>query len=182
MYEIASGQLETAEMTLRESTFALNMPGSTWILLGRESTGICAKAIIRKPSRLPPRLVAHMRQYELNQLLPDALFVQGNAQLMLGKREEAKESFTQARTAAEALGSRRMLWQILAALAELEDDCRASECAPHSGTRDCHLHCRTHATRTARRFSQFAPGPRRHALTPLASELKRIQGLTAKAE
>jgi hypothetical protein len=67
-------------------------------------------------------IVAHMRQFQLQQVLPDVLFVRGKAQWMLGERAQAQESFAQARAAADALGSRRMLWQILAALAELEDD------------------------------------------------------------
>ena len=121
MYEITSGQLETAEMTLREFTFAINLPGSTWYYIAKSQLAF-AKGDFPQAIALAATIVAHMRQYELNQFLPDVLFVQGKAQLMLGQREEAKESFAQARTAAEALGSRRMLWQILAALAELEDD------------------------------------------------------------
>jgi len=38
---------------------------------------------------------------------------------MYGKGDLAKAAFEQARLAAEALGSRRLLWQILAALAVL---------------------------------------------------------------
>ena len=121
MYEIATGQLETAQKTLRESTFALNMPGSTWERLA-ECQLAYAQGDYLQTIALAARLVSHMRQFELNQLLPDSLFVQGKAQLMLGQREEAKESFEQARNAAEMLGSRRMQWQILDALAQVEHD------------------------------------------------------------
>jgi tetratricopeptide (TPR) repeat protein len=121
MYEIASGQLETAEITLREFTFAINLPWATWYYLAKSQLAF-AKGDYPQAIALAATIVDHMRHFELNQFLPDVLFVQGKAQLMLGKRAEAKESFAQARAAAEALGSRRMLWQILAALAELDDD------------------------------------------------------------
>ena len=41
---------------------------------------------------------------------------------MNGEGDLAKAAFEQARLAAEALGSRRLLWQILAALAGVESD------------------------------------------------------------
>lgn len=121
LYEIATGQLGTAEATLRDSRFELRLPGATWKLFA-ECQLAFAQGKYPQTLELVAALIAHIRQFALNQLLPDALFLQGKTQLKLEKKAEAKESFAQARTAAETLGSRRMLWQILAALAELEED------------------------------------------------------------
>ena len=41
---------------------------------------------------------------------------------MNGEHDVAISAFEQARLAAETMGSRRLLWQILAALAEIESD------------------------------------------------------------
>ena len=41
---------------------------------------------------------------------------------MNGELDRAREAFAAARLAAEAIGSRRLLWQILAALAGIEPD------------------------------------------------------------
>ena len=49
-------------------------------------------------------------------------FIKGQAHLLNGEMDLAKAAFEQARLAAEALGSRWLLWQILAALANVESD------------------------------------------------------------
>jgi hypothetical protein len=54
--------------------------------------------------------------------LAKALFLKGQAHLMEGEPDAAKAAFEQARLAAEALGSRWLLWQILAAQAGIEAD------------------------------------------------------------
>ena len=53
--------------------------------------------------------------------LPEAYFLWGKAEQALGL-PAAKESFLRAKTAAEDLGGRWLLWQILPRLAELSDD------------------------------------------------------------
>jgi len=50
----------------------------------------------------------------------DVLYLKGKALLAQGRIDEAHETFVAARAAAEALGARRVLWPILAALAEIE--------------------------------------------------------------
>ncbi len=52
--------------------------------------------------------------------VPDVLYVKGKALLAQGRTDEAHETFVEARAAAEALGSRRALWPVLAALAKIE--------------------------------------------------------------
>ncbi len=51
---------------------------------------------------------------------PDFLRIQGEAQLALGRLDEARESLEEARAVADSHNSRRTLWQILAALMRLE--------------------------------------------------------------
>ena len=52
--------------------------------------------------------------------LADAYFYKGRALLAQGKIEAAYQAFGQARTETDDLGSRRIGWQILATLAEIE--------------------------------------------------------------
>jgi hypothetical protein len=54
--------------------------------------------------------------------LPRTLYLQGQAWLGLKEREAARACWSEARDEAEAIGSRWMLWQILAALAQVECD------------------------------------------------------------
>ena len=49
----------------------------------------------------------------------EVLYLQGLAQLGKGNVEGAQETLIRARTEAEGIGSRRSLWKILAALAEI---------------------------------------------------------------
>jgi hypothetical protein len=58
----------------------------------------------------------------IDQYLSEALFLKGQAHLMNGERDLAKAAFEEAGLTAEALGSRWLLWQILAALAGVEPD------------------------------------------------------------
>jgi hypothetical protein len=53
-------------------------------------------------------------------LLPDAYYFMGRALWALEKPEAAYEAMVMARTAAEDIGARRILYQILDALAEME--------------------------------------------------------------
>lgn len=66
-------------------------------------------------------LLGYMERSETHPYRPDALTLQGRASLMAGDWDKAREWLMQARAEAESLGSKRMLWRILAALAECED-------------------------------------------------------------
>ncbi len=67
-------------------------------------------------------LLAHLRHYNMRLFLPRALWLRGKALLGLGREEDARDTLSEARAEAEALGSRRMLWRILSALSQLEED------------------------------------------------------------
>lgn len=63
-----------------------------------------------------------LHKFGLRSRLPYALLMQGKIHLALGERTQARACWQDARREAEELGSRWALWQILAALAELEED------------------------------------------------------------
>ena len=59
--------------------------------------------------------------------LPDVLYLRGQALLAQGRLTQARSELQAARLEALALGSRRMLWRILAALAEVESQTGQAE-------------------------------------------------------
>jgi tetratricopeptide (TPR) repeat protein len=71
---------------------------------------------------LADRLLAKSNEYGMGAYTPEALYLIGQAHAALGEREAARERLIEARFAAEAIGSRRMLWPILFGLSQLEDD------------------------------------------------------------
>jgi predicted ATPase len=118
--EMATGQLELAATTLGARHLSNTVFDSVLILAQ------CRLALARKDYTqaiaIAEPLVENIRKFKINQYLPEALFLMGQAHLMNGEQDLAKAAFEQARMAAEALGSRRLLWQILAALAGVESD------------------------------------------------------------
>ena len=66
-------------------------------------------------------LLTDLDQFGMRSEMPGALYLQGQALLGLRRKAAARDCFLKARTEAEAIGSRRMLWRILAALASIED-------------------------------------------------------------
>jgi ATP/maltotriose-dependent transcriptional regulator MalT len=66
--------------------------------------------------------VKQLQQSGVRILLPAALYLQGRSALSLGQPDAARACWQAARAEAEAIGSRRMLWQILAVLSPLERD------------------------------------------------------------
>jgi DNA-binding SARP family transcriptional activator/predicted ATPase len=65
-------------------------------------------------------LVAHLHEYGMHMGLPHALYWQGMALLGLGQAHPARDCLLEARAEAERKGSRRTLWPVLSALADLE--------------------------------------------------------------
>lgn len=67
-------------------------------------------------------LINRMREFKIRIFLSDALYLQGMALFKLNRIQDAHQILRDAYTEAEALGSRRMLWQILAAQSQLENE------------------------------------------------------------
>jgi tetratricopeptide (TPR) repeat protein len=63
-----------------------------------------------------------LHQSGLRLYTPAMLHIQSQAQLASGQDEAAREGLEEAQAVAEAIGSRRMLWQILFSLSQLEPD------------------------------------------------------------
>jgi tetratricopeptide (TPR) repeat protein len=63
--------------------------------------------------------IGHLEQHGVAFLLPEARLLQARAMLQLGLTDEARKVLERARDEAGAMSARRMLWPILAALAEL---------------------------------------------------------------
>jgi tetratricopeptide (TPR) repeat protein len=122
--EIATGQLDLAAATLAARGFSNTIMGYPLKLAQ------CRLALARKdPAQaiaLAEPLLENIRQFKVDQHLSEALFLKGQAHLMNGEQDLAKAVFEQARLAAEALGSRQLLWQILVALVGVESDIKKS--------------------------------------------------------
>jgi hypothetical protein len=63
-----------------------------------------------------------LNQYGLWAFMPEARCLRGQILAAVGQTEAARDTLLEARAEAEAIGSRRMLWQILFALSQLETD------------------------------------------------------------
>jgi hypothetical protein len=70
--------------------------------------------------RVMDDLTARLRKVGMRSFLSDALFLKAQALLAQGRSEAAGQVLSEARAEAESLGSRRMLWQVLAALSAVE--------------------------------------------------------------
>ncbi len=120
LFELASDQLETAATTLADCT--PDAPAwESMFRLARCRLAL-ARADITGALALADSAIEFIHQNKLAQYLPEALFLKGKCILKHGDRQEAKVTLEQARIDANNLGSRRLLWQIIATLAELESD------------------------------------------------------------
>jgi hypothetical protein len=120
LFEIASNQLETAATTLADCQPDA-LPWETTVLLARCKLAL-ARSDISAATALAGSAVELTRQFGLGQYLPEALLLQGKCHLLQGNQQEAKNALEQACSAAETLGSRRLLWQVYSALADLEPE------------------------------------------------------------
>jgi tetratricopeptide (TPR) repeat protein len=66
--------------------------------------------------------LATLHQFGIWAFMTDVLVLRGQILRGMGQTETARKTLLEAQAAAEAIGSRRMLWQILFALSQLETD------------------------------------------------------------
>ena len=118
--EMATGQLDLAAATLNARHLSHTLFDSALKLAQ------CRLALARQDHAqaltIINSLVEGGQPFKLGQFLPEALFLKGQAHGLKGEPDLAKSAFEQARLAAQAMGSRRLLWQILSALAGVESD------------------------------------------------------------
>jgi hypothetical protein len=118
--EIATGQLDLAAATLGARHFS-NTIFDYALKLAQCRLALARKDATQAIAIIDP-VVKDSQQFKVGEYISEALFLNGKAHLLNGEQDLAKSSFEQARLAADANGSRRLLWQILAALAEVESD------------------------------------------------------------
>ncbi len=118
--EIASGQLDLAASTISPRYISNTMMDYA-LKMAQGRLALARKDPAQAMTVLEPAL-ENIQKFKIGQYLSEALFLKGQALLMNGERDQAKDVFEQARLAAEALGSRWLMWQILAALAGVESD------------------------------------------------------------
>lgn len=90
------------------------------MLVGVKGEFALAREEFEQAKSLATDVVRELRQHAVRSALPEALYLQGRALLGLGQLDGAHEVLSEARAEAEALGARRLLWPILAALGELQ--------------------------------------------------------------
>lgn len=120
MVELASHELDKAAATLADCIPSAP-PWEAMLMIAR-----CRLALARgdysNAVALADAAVDFTGKYQLGRYMPEALFLKGKAHLLRGELGDAKSALEQARTEAEKLGSRRLMWQIIAMLARLEPD------------------------------------------------------------
>lgn len=113
----AEAVLTEARMGFNPEDFTMYAPMAVALAEGELALAQqdCAHAVT-----LMDKFIARMRKFGVRTALPEALYLKGKALLAQNQIGEAQTTLTAARAEAEALGARRVLWPILAALAEIE--------------------------------------------------------------
>jgi tetratricopeptide (TPR) repeat protein len=129
-HPLTLGSLARAYLTLglpAEAEAVLQMCTPAGELTWAHSPLMLAQAELATAQGRPPdairildELVPYVRKSGLDLYLYDALYVRGTALLALRQWEQAAQALGEARSMAEAMCARRLLRQILAALAEVE--------------------------------------------------------------
>ena len=118
--EIATGQLDLAAATLGARRLS-NIIWDYSLKLAQCRLALARKDATQAIAIINP-VVKDSQQFKVGLYIAEALFLKGQAHWLNNEQDLAKSAFEQARLAAEALGSRHLLWQILAALAGVESD------------------------------------------------------------
>ncbi|MBI1879874.1 MAG: tetratricopeptide repeat protein [Chloroflexi bacterium] len=92
------------------------------MILQAEAELALAQGYYEQARAIAEEVIVILRQLGVRIFLPSALYIQGQVWLGLDQPSAARESWLAARAEAEAIDSRRMLWQILAALSQLGSD------------------------------------------------------------
>lgn len=117
---LLQGNDQAAEEALTKA-YVKFMPGPLYSLvrLVDASLGLARQEYARVIALMHEH-IAFLRKTGIHAPLADALYLQGKAFLAQGQSEAAHRALTEARAEAEALGSRRILWEILFALSQME--------------------------------------------------------------
>jgi ATP/maltotriose-dependent transcriptional regulator MalT len=117
------GEFDQAEAALHSSyefTRATDNTDAPIFSVFAEGELALAKQEYARALRAGAELLAAPLQTGARPFRSDALWIRGRAKWGQHETEEALTILTEARAAAEALGSRRILWEILAAMSDIE--------------------------------------------------------------
>ena len=124
MFEIAAGDLRSAERNIGEAQTGLDFndftyPAPAFVLLARGelalAQGAWDRAIVESDEMIEFLTGAGARTF-----LPDALYFKGRALLAQRKTSEARECLAEASDLAERINARRSQWRVLGSLADVE--------------------------------------------------------------
>ena len=123
--QVMRGDLEAARASVLDAYSGLELedfstPGAALAPLSDAELAIASHDYARAAS-LMGDLSARLRKIGMRSYLSDAEYLKGRALWLLGQADDATRALREARAEAESVGSRRMLWQILAALSEIEE-------------------------------------------------------------
>jgi hypothetical protein len=125
---LLNGDLIAAEAALKVGYAELRPEGLRWFSSVFLPLGEAGLALSRKEYAdalvVCDNLIEFLQETRARPFLSDALYLRGKALMGMGRVDEARGSLLRARTDAESLGSRRSLWPILIALAEIERQIR----------------------------------------------------------
>lgn len=119
-----TGDLQQAEKIIREAYLDAGS-GDHWLYFvtsvqTAEAYLMLAQARPEQALKSLANLVERIRRTRTRHFLPEPLLVQGKALTALNDPDRAGELLREARAVAAKIGQRRVLWQILAALVEIE--------------------------------------------------------------
>jgi class 3 adenylate cyclase/tetratricopeptide (TPR) repeat protein len=122
--KLAQGDLPQAQKIHADSFHGVDADSASLWFMGEVTvTGALLHLALGRPEQALSKMnqmVERTRQAGLKIFLTEALLVQGKALVALEKLERAAGALREGAQVAEEIGQRRLLWQILAALAEVE--------------------------------------------------------------
>ena len=124
-FYLAQGDLDAVENAFAAAQIEnANQSGGPAAMYGVIALGnySYARGEFVRASELMSQRVNELRQFGLAASLHDALYIQAQAARALGDTAHAFDLLHQARQVAEEIQARRMLWQIYAALSEMENE------------------------------------------------------------
>jgi tetratricopeptide (TPR) repeat protein len=122
---LQQGQLSEAEAAVDQGKKDLNQEGAPIlfkIILLAEAELALRQGDYERALAATGVLLATLNQAGMRAYMLEVLYLRGQILRAMGQTEAARKTLLEAQAEAEAIGSRRMLWQILFALSQLETD------------------------------------------------------------
>jgi tetratricopeptide (TPR) repeat protein len=122
---LQQGQLSEAEAAVDQGKKDLNQEGAPIlfkIILLAEAELALRQGDYERALAATGVLLATLNQAGMRAYMLEVLYLRGQILRAMGQTEAARKTLLEAQAEAEAIGSRRMLWQILSALSQLETD------------------------------------------------------------